>query len=180
MSSLRRGISRVILLVVNKVVVPVELISPRKYMRFYTWFLKRFGVSFTGVPRYISSRVLFDDFSLITIGERVVLSKFVILLTHDYSVTTGLIAIGMTPPTDVSINRPIVIGNNVFIGMNSIVMPGTIIEDNVIVGAGSVLRGLVEADSIMLGNPAVKIGRLSDNPERWLERSRGEYALADT
>jgi len=179
MKLVRRGLSRLLLHVINMLVVPLELVSPRIYMIFYTWLLAKYGIKFTGVPRYISSRVRFDDFDLVTMGDRSVLSKYVILLTHDYSITTALIANGQTPPTDVATRRPIHIGNNVFIGMNVIVMPGTTIGDNVIVGAGSVLRGKVPSDSIMVGNPAVRVGGLSDDPGRWIERSQGEFANRD-
>ncbi len=46
------------------------------------------------------------------------------------------------------------IGNNVFIGMNSIILKGTNIGDNTIVGAGSVVSGIVPANVIVAGNPA--------------------------
>ncbi|AOH84268.1 hypothetical protein AWL63_10075 [Sphingomonas panacis] len=148
-------------------------------MKFYVWVLRSYGVSFAGEPRYISNGARFDDFSLVTIGERSVISRDVVLLTHDYSITTALIANGTMPATDVAVRRPISIGNNVFVGMNSVLLPGTTIGDNVIVGAGSVLRGTIESDSIMVGNPAVKIGSLTDKPERWIERSQGKFAQFD-
>lgn len=41
--------------------------------------------------------------------------------------------------------------------MNVLVLPGTIVEDNVIVGAGSVIRGRLEANSVYVGNPAKRV-----------------------
>jgi acetyltransferase-like isoleucine patch superfamily enzyme len=179
MKLVRRGVAQALMHLVNALVAPAELVAPRAYMRFYIWFLERYGVRFTGAPRYISSRVKFDDYKLVTLGERAVLSRNVILLTHDYSITTALIANGKTPASDIAVRRPIRVGNNVFIGMNVIVMPGTEIGDNVIVGAGSVVRGVVEPDSILIGNPALKIGRLTERQEMWIERSQGKFASAD-
>lgn len=49
---------------------------------------------------------------------------------------------------------PIRIGNNVVIESNSVVLPGTIIEDNVWIRPGSVVLGRIEADSICAGDPA--------------------------
>lgn len=49
------------------------------------------------------------------------------------------------------------IGNNVFIGVNTTVLPNTTIEDNVIIGAGSVVKGVCEANSVYAGLPAKKI-----------------------
>jgi acetyltransferase-like isoleucine patch superfamily enzyme len=99
---------------------------------------------------------------LIEIGDRVVISDHVILLTHDYSYTTGLIAIGESPKQDISINGKIVIHNNVFIGMNSLILPGTCIYDNVIIGAGSIVKGIINANSIYAGNPAKKIADIGE------------------
>ena len=46
------------------------------------------------------------------------------------------------------------IGDNVFVGANSIVMPGVTIADNVIVGAGSIVTSNVPSNVIVAGNPA--------------------------
>ena len=54
---------------------------------------------------------------------------------------------------------PIVIGDDCFIGMNSIILKGTTLGNNVIVGAGSVVHGSFPDNCIIAGNPA-KIVRL--------------------
>lgn len=110
--------------------------------------------------------MFWDDFNKVALGDRVVISANVILLTHDYSYTTLLIAANECPKTDIAIIRPISIGNNVFTGLGSIIMLGTIIEDNVIVGAGSVVRGTVKTDQIVVGNPAKPIRTLSEQLEK--------------
>jgi len=48
----------------------------------------------------------------------------------------------------------IVVGNNVFIGINCILLSNTTIGDNCIVGAGSVIRGHFPENSVIAGNPA--------------------------
>lgn len=56
---------------------------------------------------------------------------------------------------DSDINRaPILIEENVFIGMNSIILKGTHIGKNSIVGAGSVVHGKFPDNVIIAGNPA--------------------------
>ena len=50
------------------------------------------------------------------------------------------------------------IKNNVFIGTNSIIMPGVVIEDNVIVAAGSIVTKSVPSGVIIGGNPAKILG----------------------
>lgn len=50
--------------------------------------------------------------------------------------------------------NPIMIGRNCFIGMNSIILKGSVIGDNVVVGAGSVVHGSIPDNCIVAGNPA--------------------------
>lgn len=148
----------------------IEAVAPRMYMMFYTQVLRLYGIKFNGTPRYISNKVRFDDFFRIELGDRVVISENVIFLTHDYSLTAGLISIGKCPPKDIAIVKPIRVGNNVFIGINSVLLPGTQIGDNVLVGAGSIVRGIIPSDSIVIGNPGRVIGKLSEKALLWEER----------
>ena len=166
----QRAISRVFFHLCRFFLRLIEAVSPRVYMPIYLWVLNKYGLNLRGVPRYIATKVRFDDFSLITLGDRVVISENVTLLTHDYSLTTGLISIGQCPPTDHAFLKPIVISDNVFVGLGSIVLPGTVIENNVIIGAGSVVRGFIPENSIVVGNPAKIVGAVSEKAEYWLER----------
>lgn len=50
-------------------------------------------------------------------------------------------------------SEPITIGDNVWLGMNVVVLPGVNIGDNVIVGANSVVINDIPSDSIARGNP---------------------------
>jgi acetyltransferase-like isoleucine patch superfamily enzyme len=139
-------------------------------MRMYSQVLRLYGVELKGRPRYISTTAKFDDFDQIVLGDRTVVSANVIFLTHDYSLTTALIACGRNLPSDIAFIKKICVGNNVFIGMNAVLLPGTTIGDNVLIGAGTVVRGRVESNSVMVGNPAVKIGTLMDLGAKWSER----------
>lgn len=48
---------------------------------------------------------------------------------------------------------PIQIGNNVWVGMNSVVLPGSVIGNNVIIGANSTVSGNIPSNSIAVGSP---------------------------
>jgi len=56
--------------------------------------------------------------------------------------------------------KSIVIGQNVFIGVNSIILKGTVIGNNCVIGAGSVVCGKFDSDLIIAGNPAKIIREL--------------------
>jgi len=57
-------------------------------------------------------------------------------------------------------NSPVIIGNNVFIGGFSIILKGTSIGDNAVIGAGSVVPKNIPANEIWAGNPAKFIRKL--------------------
>ena len=46
-------------------------------------------------------------------------------------------------------------------------MPNTIIGNNVIIGAGSVVRGRIADNSIVIGNPGKMIGDIREQAEKW-------------
>ncbi|MGN0238103.1 MAG: sugar O-acetyltransferase [Lepagella sp.] len=50
--------------------------------------------------------------------------------------------------------KPVVIGNNCWIGGGVTILPGVTIGDNVTIGAGSVVVKDIPSDSIAVGNPA--------------------------
>jgi len=82
---------------------------------------------------------------LISIGDDVTLASNVRILAHDAS----------TAKTGVHTKIGIVkIGNNVFIGADSIVLCNTRIGDNVVIGAGSVVTHDIPSNSVYAGNPA--------------------------
>lgn len=99
----------------------------------------------------------------INIGNNVVFGPQVRILAHDAS--TGVF-LGYTRVANVNI------GNNVFIGAHSIVLPGVTIGDNVIIGAGSVVSRDIPSNSVAVGIPARVIKSLNE----FLNSKRGEMS----
>ncbi len=124
---------------------------------------------------------------LLKIGNNVTISTGVKFITHDNS------AIKLFDNATDFIGE-IVIGNNVFIGANSILLPGVTIADNCIIGAGSVVsRSCFDSGTVLAGNPAKPISTIEkirnkyqnnlfdfrnknrkkeilENPNRWIKR----------
>ncbi len=126
------------------------------------------GVNFVGNPRFIHPSAVLDPTDKLVLGENIVISTGVLVLTHDYSYTTGLIALNERPKTDIAVIKQVLIGNDCFIGANSIILPGTKIGSNVIVGAGSVVKGIIDDFSIIAGNPAKSINDIRS----WTEKMK--------
>ncbi len=59
------------------------------------------------------------------------------------------------------IGKEVFIGNNVFIGMRSIILKGTFIGENSVVGAGAVVKGVFPSNVIIAGNPAKIIKKVN-------------------
>lgn len=90
---------------------------------------------------------------LIEIGDNVTFGPHVQVLAHDASMHNVL---GYT-----KIGR-VRIGNNVFIGAGSIVLPNVQIGDNSIVDAGSIVTKDISPNVVCGGNPAKVISTLDD------------------
>lgn len=58
--------------------------------------------------------------------------------------------------------KPIVIGKNCFIGCNALILKGTVLGDGCVVGAGAVVSGTFEENSVIAGNPARVIKKLEE------------------
>ena len=139
------------------VVRSARVLGVRCYLRAYVWLLKRYGVTFEGPPDYIGRTCRLDTHAPIKIGRNVIISEEVFMLTHDYCVTTALRAGGDQMREPSLICGGITIGDNCFIGLRATLLPGTVLGDNVIVGAGAVVRGSIPDGVIVIGNPAQSV-----------------------
>lgn len=86
---------------------------------------------------------------LITLGNNVHITAGVKFITHD----GGTLLFRDRVP-DLEITKPIVIGNNVYLGNDVIVLPGVTIGSNVVIGAGAVVSRDIPDNSVAVGVPA--------------------------
>jgi len=114
----------------------------------------------------------------VEIGDNFVSAPGSIILAHDASlfIRHGVYKIGKT-----------IIGNNVFIGANAVILPGVKLGDNVIVGAGAIVTKDVKPNHVVVGNPARVItdidsyykkslasGKLIEVPQSFEKLKKGE------
>lgn len=148
-----------------------KIVYPHTYSgEAYIKYLRAGGAEIgKNVTIYNAQNTIIDETALpfIHIGDNVQITAGVTVLAHDYSYSMLGNVYGELP----RIQRRTVIGNNVFIGMQAIILMGSSIEDNVIIGAGSVVSGHIPANSVYAGNPAKKIYTLDE----FLDRSRRSF-----
>ncbi len=113
------------------------------------------------------NNVLIDDSHawLIEIGDDVTLAPRVHILAHDASTKAYL---GYTKIGRVNI------GNNVFIGAESVVLPGVNIGNHVIIGANSTVTHSIPDNTVAAGSPARVICSLEDYIKK--EKARMEFS----
>ena len=120
----------------------IELRNPVKYA-------EKVGVNFgKGLHLYGHIRWGSEPW-IITIGDNVHLTDGIRFVTHD----GGTLILREKVP-DLEITKPINIGNNVYIGVDSLILPGVTIGNNVVIGARAVVSRDIPDNSVAVGQPA--------------------------
>jgi acetyltransferase-like isoleucine patch superfamily enzyme len=97
----------------------------------------------------------------ITLGNNVHITREVLFVTHD----GGTLLFRHLEP-DLEITAPIKVGDYVYIGVRSIIMPGVSIGNNVIIAAGSIVTRDIPDNSVYGGVPAKFIKSTNDYLEK--------------
>lgn len=98
-----------------------------------------------GRPKEIGSFSLIDYGGGVKIGKNVKIGYGVIILS--YTTITG-------SSGEKTIRKQVVIGDNVEIGSNSVILPGVTIGENSTIGAGAVVNIAIPPNSVAVGVPA--------------------------
>lgn len=102
---------------------------------------------------------------IITLGNNVHITDGVKFITHD----GGTLLYRHLVP-DLEITKPIVVGDNVYIGNNVIILPGVKIGNNVVIGAGAIVSRDIPDNSVAVGVPA----RVIKTADEYLEKLKRE------
>jgi len=98
---------------------------------------------------------------LIEIGNHVTIADNVQFITHD-----GGIWVFREEDPQADVFGKIIIADNVFIGINTILLPGVCLGSNTVVGAGSVVTKSFAGNCVIAGNPAKVICSLDEYKEK--------------
>ena len=106
----------------------------------------------------------------ITIGKNVTLAPRVHILAHDASTKVFL---------DYTRVSNVKIGDNVFVGAGSIILPGVTIGSNVVIGSGSVVVKNIPDNSVAVGNPAKVVKSLNAFLEEKKQEMKHEVVFGE-
>ncbi len=107
---------------------------------------------------------------MLKIGDYCKITQGCMILCHDYSRSV----LRRKYRDIIGEAKHTVIGDNVFLGVNSIVLMGSNIGNNVIVGAGSVVSGRIPDNVVVAGNPAKVVRTLDEHYRIRLSKTLGE------
>lgn len=129
-------------------------------------YAKKIGVNFPigGVHLYGKIKWGTEPW-LITLGNNVHITDGVRFITHD----GGTLLYRKQIP-DLEITKPITVGNDVYIGLNAIILPGVTIGNNVVIGAGAVVTKDIPDNSVAVGIPA----RVIKSADEYLKKIKKE------
>lgn len=104
---------------------------------------------------YIGNRAFMNGRGEIEVGDYSIISDDVVILSvqHNYKDANLL------PYDQIEVMQKVSIGRCCWIGLRAILLPGVIIEEGCIIGAGAVVTKSFPMGSIIAGNPAVIIGQ---------------------
>lgn len=130
----------------ERVLIKLHLKKPIDYNSIE--YLRSRGIEIGENVHLYNTNIDFGHGFLVSIGNNVTLTG-VMVLAHDVStqISLGVSKVGRVR-----------IGNNVFVGHGSIVLPGVSIGDNCVIGAGSVVSKNIPSGSIAVGNPIRIVG----------------------
>lgn len=110
-----------------------------------------------GDDTFVNVNCMFLDDNVIRIGKNGLIGPYVQIYTasHPLWAQDRIIQATDSQPSYLTSTQPVTIGDNVWIGGNTVILPGITIGDNVTIGAGSVVTKDIPGDVLALGNPCV-------------------------
>lgn len=108
--------------------------------------------------------VVILDCAEVSIGDNVLLGPNVSIFTSGHPVHPSLRNQG------VMYAFPVRIGNNVWIGGNTVINPGVSIGDNTVIGAGTVVTKDIPANVVAAGNPCKILRTITDQDAQYYVR----------
>jgi acetyltransferase-like isoleucine patch superfamily enzyme len=145
----------------------LRLLRPVALRYFPIAYARSMGVNISSGCRWISpdAATFGSEPYLVHIDDHVSIGGRVRFITHD-----GGVWVFRKELPDLDVVDRIRIGNNVFIGNDTVILPGVQIHDNVVIGTRAVVTRDIPSHSVAVGVPARVVSTLEDYKKRCLEK----------
>ena len=107
-----------------------------------------------GENTFINTNCMFLDNNKIAIGKNGLIAPYVQIYTANHPLKASERIVGKGKETRyLTYSKPVIIGDNVWIGGNCVIFPGVTIGNNVTIGAGSIVTQNIPDNVLAFGNP---------------------------
>ena len=110
---------------------------------------------------------------LVWLGDRVVISAEVRMITHD-----GGVVVGRASYPQIDVAGPVIVRSGAFVGLRAILLPGCIVGRGSVIAAGAVVTGEIPAGTVAGGVPAQPICSVQEFLARAQQKSFPTYGLS--
>ena len=135
--------------------IPLRKVYRKLYSKFWSKFYplryaRKIGVNFKpDTVKFYGQISWGTEPWIITLGKNVHITNGVNFITHD----GGTLLFRHLIP-DLEITKPIIVGEDVYIGNNVTILPGVKIGNKVVIGAGAIVTRDIPDNSVAVGVPA--------------------------
>jgi acetyltransferase-like isoleucine patch superfamily enzyme len=150
---------------INKILFYFKLILANEYSR-YKVYEKYLNVEFGSGVRILHFPRFGSEPYLIKIGSNVTITRGVCFVNHD-----GGVGLFRKEYPGLNVYGRIEVGDNVFIGLNSIILKGVRIGNNVVIGAGSIINKDIPDNVVVAGVPAKIVGDIENYKQKALNNA---------
>ncbi len=109
------------------------------------------------------------DVASVTIGANVMFGPKVGIYTAGHPIDAAVRNSG------VEFGKSVVIGDNVWVGAQTVINPGVTIGDNVVIGSGSVVTKDIPANVVAVGNPCRVLRAITDEDKHYWQALKQQY-----
>lgn len=118
---------------------------------------------------YANYDCIIIDVCKVRIGDNVFFGPRVCIFTAGHPIDADI------RNTQLEYGKPVTMGNNVWIGGNTVINPGVTIGNNVVIGSGAVVTKDIPDNVIAVGNPCRVLREITDEDKKYWEKQREEY-----
>lgn len=152
--------------IIKSLIIKLKILLADEYS-LWKIYTKHYGVTIGKNCRITGKHISFGgEPFLVKIGDNVTITRGVRFLTHD-----GGVGLFRNEHPGINVFGKIIVGNNVFIGEDSLIMYDVTIGDNVIIGARSVVTKNVSSNNVVAGIPARVIKTIDEYKKKSMEKA---------